>query len=161
MTMMVFEEATYDYCEFLDKKGIDVTKFVTKAEAAVFHELAGDECVQTPDLDCILDPLSSSCSEADEQAWDIIRREVSEFENGTPYFKNDVKGKFDAWNEGTCPYFDEDFHGVCAEGVPEMICKGKRCRTDADCGPSTISGQVVCYTGSDDQAGYYWDWGCN
>ena len=40
MTMMVFEEATYDYCEFLDKKGIDVTGFVTKAEAAVFHELA-------------------------------------------------------------------------------------------------------------------------
>ena len=30
--------------------------------------------------------------------------------------------------------------------------------TDADCGPSTISGQVVCYTGSDDQAGYYWDY---
>ena len=43
------------------------------------------------------------------------------------------------------------------QGVPEMTCKGKRCRTDADCGPSTISGQVVCYTGSDDQAGYYWD----
>ena len=41
--------------------------------------------------------------------------------------------------------FDEDFRGVCAEGVPEMICKGKRCRTDADCGPSTNSGQVVCY----------------
>ena len=39
-----------------------------------------------------------------------------------------------------------------------MICKGKRCRTDADCGPSTNSGQVVCYTGSDDQAGYWWDW---
>ena len=67
-------------------------------------------------------------------------------------------GSVDEWLDHHCDPFDEDFHGVCAEGVPEMICKGKRCRTDADCGPSTISGQVVCYTGSDDQAGYWWDY---
>jgi hypothetical protein len=146
--MALLEEDPYDYCEFLDQMEIDATGFVTQAQAAVYQKLSG-QCLDSP--------------ETNEQAWDIINRVVSKFEDDTPRFPY-AKDAFEGWHEGTCPYFDEhsdfdeDFHGVCAEGVPEMICKGERCRTDADCGPSTISGQVVCYTGSDAQADYWWDW---
>ena len=86
---------------------IDATGFVTKA--AVYQKLSG-QCCDRP--------------ETNEQAWDVINRVVSEFKDATPRFIPRMHSK---GGTGTCPYFDEDFHfdedvhGVCAEGVPEMI----------------------------------------